>query len=212
MNRHNDCLGGACAPRLCRYHQHVPNGRRFEADTIAFAAAKIPLRREKTNFSRLNLLSCVPRETVRPGGVGRNRRERYFPEQPSGGVAERRSGEFGVLERRSRGPESGYKAGGIGMADGAADGRVTGRVTDRVTDRVVPQGRNGGRPDGRRGEDGRRGAEKTGRQTGSCRRSGTAGGRMGGKVRTAGWVGSGDRRGNVARQGSVVVWPRVKAG
>lgn len=208
MNRHNDCLGGACAPRLCRYHQHIPNGRRFEADTIAFAAAKIPLRREKTNFSRLNLLSCVPRETVRPGGVGRNRRERYFPEQPSGGVAERRSGEFGVLERRSRGPESGYKAGGIGMADGAADGRVTGRVTDRV----VPQGRNGGRPDGRRGEDGRRGAEKTGRQTGSCRRSGTAGGRMGGKVRTAGWVGSGDRRGNVARQGSVVVWPRVKAG
>lgn len=208
MNRHNDCLGGACAPRLCRYHQHIPNGRRFEADTIAFAAAKIPLRREKTNFSRLNLLSCVPRETVRPGGVGRNRRERYFPEQPSGGVAERRSGELGVLERRSRGPESGYKAGGIGMADGAADGRVTGRVTDRV----VPQGRNGGRPDGRRGEDGRRGAEKTGRQTGSCRRSGTAGGRMGGKVRTAGWVGSGDRRGNVARQGSVVVWPRVKAG
>lgn len=156
MNRHNDCLGGACAPRLCRYHQHIPNGRRFEADTIAFAAAKIPLRREKTNFSRLNLLSCVPRETVRPGGVGRNRRERYFPEQPSGGVAERRSGEFGVLERRSRGPESGYKAGGIGMADGAADGRVTGRVTDRV----VPQGRNGGRPDGRRGEDGRRGGRK----------------------------------------------------
>lgn len=208
MNRHNDCLGGACAPRLCRYHQHIPNGRRFEADTIAFAAAKIPLRREKTNFSRLNLLSCVPRETVRPGGVGRNRRERYFPEQPSGGVAERRSGEFGVLERRSRGPESGYKSGGIGMADGAADGRVTGRVTDRV----VPQGRNGGRPDGRRGEDGRRGAEKTGRQTGACRRSGTAGGRMGGKVRTAGWVGSGDRRGGVARQDSVVVWPRVKAG
>lgn len=180
MNRHNDCLGGACAPRLCRYHQHIPNGRRFEADTIAFAAAKIPLRREKTNFSRLNLLSCVPRETVRPGGVGRNRRERYFPEQPSGGVAERRSGEFGALERRSRGPESGYRAGGIedGRWSGGRTGdgvavKSGGRAAGRATDRVVPQGWNGGRPDGRRGENGRgqkRPGDRPSRATGLERR------------------------------------------
>lgn len=157
MNRHNDCLGGARAPRLCRYHQHIPNGRRFEADTIAFAAAKIPLRREKTNFSRLNLPHCVPWGTIRSGGVGRKRREGYFPERPSGWV----------VGWRSRGPESGYKAGG--REDGRWSGGRTGdgvavkpggRAAGRATDRVVPQGWNGGRQDGRQGEDGRRGGRK----------------------------------------------------
>lgn len=142
MNRHNDCLGGVCAPRLCRYHQHIPNGRRFEADTIAFAAAKIPFRREKTNFSRLNLPHCVQWGTIRPeGGL-----------QAAAGVSAGRRAGMSPKVRVAK----------WRMGDGVTV-KSGGRAAEWVTDGVVSQDRNGVRQNGWQGEGGR--MDRKGRAT-----------------------------------------------